>query len=216
MPWTAVNPICALADVKAALRIPVADTTDDDRLTLCLDAATRMIENRINRRFWQDSSPSTRVFVADTPFLCEVDDFMTTAGLAVKTDPYGDGTFATTWAAADYQLEPLNGLNDGQPWPYTRLRAVRSNLFPVYGGIAYPLPFVQALVQVTAQWGWSGVPTEAAKAGVVQTIALFKADDAPFGSTPFGETGVIRLRSGLHPTAEALLEQYDRKDVLVG
>lgn len=216
MPFTITNGLCALSDVKAALRIPTADTTDDDRISLAIDAASRQIEYKLKyRRFWQDSVPSGRLFIAESPFLCPVDDFMTTAGLIVQTDPYGDGSFAVTWNAADFQLEPLNGLLEGSPWPYTKMRAVRSLLFPVYGGIAYPLPYVQALIKVTAQWGWSSIPTPVQKACIVQAISLFKADDTPFGATPFGEVGVVRLKDALHPTAAALLQPFDRFEVMV-
>jgi gp6-like head-tail connector protein len=206
VPFTPTNPLCSLSDVKAALRI--SDTTDDDRLSLAIDAASRQIENLVERRFWQDATPSARVYVAMTPFLVEVDDFMTTTGLVVESMPYGVSGGSVIWDAANYQLEPLNGIFMSQAWPYTKIRAVQSLTFPVYGGIAYPQPFVQALVRVTARWGWNYIPTAVQKAAIIQAIALFKADDTPFGATPFGETGIVRLRQALHPTAMALLEPY--------
>lgn len=214
MAFTVTNGLCSLQDVKDALRL--VDDSDDNRLNLCIDAASRQIEYKLKyRRFWQDTVASARTYIALSPFLCPVDDFMTTAGLIVQTDPYGDGSFAVTWAAADYQLEPLNGLLEGSPWPYTKIRAVRSALFPVYGGIAYPLPYTQALIKVTAQWGWTAVPTPVRHAAIVQTISLFKAVDVPFGATAFGEVGVIRLKDSLHPTAAALLQPFDRFEVMV-
>lgn len=214
MAFTVTNGLCTLQDVKSALHLQ--DDVDDDRLNLAIDAASRQIEYKLKyRRFWQDTVASARTYIALSPFLCPVDDFMTTAGLVVKTDPYGDGSFAVTWAAADYQLEPLNGLLEGSPWPYTKIRAVRSALFPVYGGIAYPLPYTQALVQVTAQWGWNNIPTPVRKAAIAQTIHLFKADEVPFGATAFGEVGVIRLKDSLNPIAAALLEPFNRFEVMV-
>jgi hypothetical protein len=216
MPWTPVNPLCTLADVKEALRIPTADVADDNRLNLAIDAASRMIENRLNRRFFLDANPTARVYIADSPFLVSVDDFQTTVGLVVQTDPAGDGSFGLTWTSADYQLEPLNAQLSGQPWVFNKIRAIRSLLFPVYGQLAYGVPYQQALIQVTARWGWTSVPTDITKAAIIQTIALFKADDAPFGSTPFGETGIVRLKQSLHPTAAALVEPYDAQEVLIG
>lgn len=194
MPFTPTNPLCALSDVKAALRIATGDTVDDDRLNLAIDAASRQIENVVERRFWQDSGVSARVYVATTPFLVEVDDFMDTTGLIVESLPYGVSGGSVVWASSNYQLEPLNGIFMSQNWPYTKIRAVQSLTFPVYGGIAFPQPYVQALVRVTAKWGWNYIPTNVKKAAIVQSIALFKADDVPFGATPFGEVGIVRLK----------------------
>src|SRR4029077_14699480 len=101
-----------------------------------------------------------------------------------------------------------NALVEGHPWPYTQIRAVRSLLFPVYGGIAYPLPFVQALTRVTAQWGWPAVPSDVQKAAIAQAITLFKADDVPFAATAFGGVGVLGVGPKLTPFAEQLIQPY--------
>jgi hypothetical protein len=213
--YTLTNPLCALADVKAALRITT--TADDDRISLAIDAASRQIEGKLNRRFYGDTTATARTFVAESGWLCEVDDFQTDAGLIVQTDYAGDGTFGTTWNRLDFQLEPLNGIENGQAgWPYTKIRAIRSLWFPVWGLLAYAEKNTQALVKVTAQWGWAAIPAAVVKAAVVQSIANFKADDVPFGATGFGETGIIRLKNALHPTAEALLIPYGDEDVMVG
>lgn len=205
---------CTLDDVKAALRI--SDDVDDGRLTVAIDSACRLIETECNRYFYQDAAVSARRFVSNDPWLVEVDDISTTAGLIVATDYAGDGTFSTVWEAADFQTEPINGIWQGQPgWPTTKLRAIRSQYFPVWGGIAYPKPYTQALVEVTAQWGWAAVPTPIQKASVVQAIANFKADDVPFGATPFAETGILRLKQSLHPTAAMLIEPFRDDPVLI-
>src|ERR1035437_10065681 len=224
MTFNAANPLCSLQQVKSALR--TTDDLDDDQLNYCIDAASREVENYTGRRFYQDGTVSARVFKADTPFLCQLDDFMTITGLIVQTDPNGDGSFPNTWAnptpngdgsvtGGDFQLEPLNGLISGQPWPYERFRPIRSFLDPIYGGVAYPIPLVVAQIKVTAKWGWNYIPSEVSRAAVYQTIQNFKAPDAPFGATPFAETGVLRLRPQLHPRAEALLQNYSRVQALV-
>lgn len=234
MAFNPTNPLCSLQDLKSTLRI--TDDSDDDRLNLAIDAASRQIENKVGRRFWQDTTGTTgRTFIASTPFLADVDDFFLPAGqtpgaaitgVTLQTDPYGDGSFGLTWQnptynadgsvdGGDFQLEPLNGLSEGQPWPFERIRAVRSLLFPLYGGIAYPVPYTQALIKITAQWGWNYVPTEIRKACVLQSMALFKADDTPFGATPFSEVGIVRQKDDLHPTAKALVERYREVTVRV-
>lgn len=288
MPFTITNGLCALTDVKAALRI--TDTTDDDRISLAIDAASRLIETECNRRFWQDPAPradagcvltansatvadtsitladagrivtdpdgyipagslvaypvagvgftlanfegvlqpatnsatetltlglTPRQFVSQDPWLVEIDDVSTINGLIVQTDFAGDGTFGTTWQPQDFQTEPVNGLWMGEQWPTTQIRAIRSQYFPVWGGIAYPKPYTQALVRVTARWGWPSIPTSVQKAAIVQAIALFKADDVPFGATPFAETGIVRIKQALHPTAALLIDKYREDSVIL-
>jgi len=190
--------LCTVDDVKTALGIE--DTVDDLSINLAVDAATAMIEQYCGRQFTQDSTATARIYVATNSYLVHVDDISTTSGLILKTDPGADGTFSQTWTASDYQLEPLNGKISGQTWPYHTIRAIRS--------LYFPMDYGQALIQVTARWGWPSVPTAVKQAAIIQSITVFKSPDAPFGATPFPETGILRLRSALHPTAAALLTDY--------
>jgi hypothetical protein len=59
------------------------------------------------------------------------------------------------------------------------------------------------------------VPTPIHDATVIQAIANFKAADVPFGATPFAETGVVRLKQALHPTAAMLIAPYRDEPVLI-
>jgi hypothetical protein len=199
------NGLCTLSDVKQAMSI--YDSTDDSRIELAINTASRMIEAECNRRFYQDANASARVYVASTYTLTLTDDISTTSGLIVKTDNGATGTFSQTWTSSDYQLEPLNGVIDGQAWPYTQIRAIRS--------LTFPFDYGQALVQVTARWGWSAVPDPVKQAGIIQSVSIFKAAEAPFGALGLAETGILRIRSGLHPTALALVQPYRRDAVLV-
>ena len=197
--------LCSVDDVKTALGIE--DTIDDLTINLAVESATAMIQQYCGRQFTQDSTATARVYVATNPYLVHVDDISTTVGLIVKTDPGADGTFDQTWTAADYQLEPLNGKISGQTWPYHTIRAIRS--------LYFPQDYNQALIQVTARWGWASVPYAVKQAAIIQAITVFKSPDAPFGATPFPETGILRLRSALHPTAAALLTDYRLEPVQV-
>lgn len=202
---TVSNGLCSLSDVKQAMNL--FDSVDDGRIELAIEAASRMIEAECNRRFYKDANASARTYVATNPALVLCDDFYTATGLVIKTDTGLDGSFSQTWTAADYQLEPLNGVVDGQPWPWTQVRAIEALEFPSFYG--------QALVQITAKWGWSAVPSAVKQAAVIQAITVFKSVEAPFGSLGVVETGVLRLRSGLHPTAALLVAPYRRDPVLV-
>ena len=198
--------LCTRADVKTALSI--SDQVDDARIDIALDAAQSMIEDWCGRVFTADTVATARVYVAENYYLVQTDDISTLTGLIVQTDDGEDGTFGTTWTTADYQLEPLNGLMNGRARPWNTIRAINSLTFPHNGG--------QALVRVTAKWGWASVPSAVKQAAIIQTISVFKSVDAPFGATPFAETGILRLRQALHPTAAALLSDYRLDPVLVG
>ena len=197
--------LCSVADVKTALGIE--DNIDDTSISLAVDAATAMIEQYCGRQFTQDANATARIYVATNSYLVHVDDISTTSGLIVKTDPGADGTFSQTWTTSDYQLEPLNGKISGQTWPYHTIRAIQS--------LYFPMDYGQALIQITARWGWPAIPNAVKQAAIIQSITIFKSPDAPFGATPFPDTGILRLRSALHPTAAALLNEYRLEPVQV-
>ena len=191
--------------VKAALRIGTADTIDDDLIDNCVGAASRLIDGYCNRRFWQSGTAEARVFQAEDSFYCSIDDIAGTA-LTLKTSSFADGNFDVTWSASDYQLEPLNGNLDGLTWSYDKIRAVGDYLFPTvnanYGE--------QALVQVTAVFGWPSVPEPVTQATIIQASRIFKRYDSPLGVAGFGDLGAIRVSRFLDPDMAQLVEPYRR------
>jgi len=190
---------------KAALRIGTADTIDDDLIDNCVGAASRLIDGYCNRRFWQSGTAEARVFQAEDSFYCSIDDIAGTA-LTLKTSTQADGTFDLTWSRSDYQLEPLNGNLDGLTWSYDKIRAVGDYLFPTvnanYGE--------QALVQVTAIFGWPSVPEPVTQATIIQASRIFKRYDSPLGVVGFGDLGQIRVSRYLDPDMAQLVEPYRR------
>ena len=191
--------------VKAALRIGVGDTLDDDLIDNCVGAASRLIDGYCNRRFWQTGTAEARVYQAEDSFYCSIDDIAGTA-LTLKTSSQTDGTFDVTWKVSDYQLEPLNGNLDGLTWSYDKIRAVGDYLFPTvnanYGE--------QALVQVTAVFGWPSVPEPVTQATIIQASRIFKRYDSPLGVAGFGDLGAIRVSRYLDPDMAQLVEPYRR------
>jgi hypothetical protein len=191
--------------VKAALRIGTADTLDDDLIDNCVGAASRLIDGYCNRRFWQSGTAEARVFQAEDSFYCSIDDIAGTA-LTLRSSTQADGTFDLTWSRSDYQLEPLNGNLDGLTWSYDKIRAVGDYLFPTvnanYGE--------QALVQVTAIFGWPSVPEPITQATIIQASRIFKRYDSPLGVAGFGDLGAIRVSRFLDPDMAQLVEPYRR------
>lgn len=205
-----VNGYATLAQVRLELggTYAVGDTSDDSMIELSIEAASRQIDGYCDRRFWQDSTVTAREFFADSPACCEVDDISTATGLIVKLDDAGDGTFGTTvTVSTDFILLPVNAADNTPVEPYTEIRLVENYSFPRPGN-------GRPGVQVTAKFGWPAVPDNVEKACIIQAVQLFKAKDAAFGVAALGEMGGgLRVRAGLNPIAQALVDRYAKPAV---
>lgn len=196
------DPYASLTEFKGY--IPVTSTGIDEQITDSLTAASREIEKHCGRQFNTSYVASPRVFHVRDDGLVVVDDFHTVSGLVIKTDTNSDGTYEATLTPGDYQLEPLNGVVDGQSgWPYCRLRARRGYRFPTYR---------DALVEVTAQWGWAAVPTAIKQACIALANENLKViREAPFGVAGTDAFGTIRVRDNQRiRTMLAPYRRYDR------
>jgi hypothetical protein len=196
------NGYASLADVKAALRI--TDNVDDALLEIAIEAASREIDGYCERVFY-NAGTATREYVPTDSFLTDIDDVGSVT--AIKTDTTGDGTFDTTWAAGDFQLEPVNGFVGGITTPFTRIRAIGDYLFPVYD--VKNVNAYQASVQVTGQFGFATIPVAVKQACILYSLRQFKRYDAPLGIAGFGDFGVMRV-SRIDPDIEALLSPFRR------
>jgi hypothetical protein len=195
---------CSLEEVRDQLG------DDDDRLPTSLlrqaiAASSRAIDRFCGRRFWQSLAAETRVYRPDDPYVADVHDIATTTGLVIRTDTGGDGSWATTWPAGDYQLEPLDAGVDGvTPHSWTRIVAVGARTFPTGSR--------RATLQVTARFGWSAVPDEVTSACVIKAVSLFKRRDSPEGVAGFGDFGAVRI-TRRDPHVAELLGPYIRMTV---
>jgi hypothetical protein len=202
---TITNGYATKNQIKAALRIGTADVVDDDLIDNCAGAASRLIDGYCNRKFWAVGSATSRVYQAENEFYCNIDDISGTA-ITLKTSSFPGNGFDVTWSVTDYQLEPLNGNLDGLTWSYDKIRAVGDYLFPTvnanYGE--------QALVQVTANFGWPSIPEPVTQATIIQASRLFKRYDSPLGVAGFGDMGAIRVSRALDPDVAQLVEPYRR------
>ena len=192
------NGYCTLAEVKAALRIPSADTIDDSLLETAVESASRLVDGYAGRNFYSAGS-AVRYYAPATNIITEIDDLQTLTSLEVSGNL--NGTFDQTWSAADYQLEPLNGKVDGLTgWPYTTIRAV--------GQFAFGTNIGEARVKVTGVWGWAAVPTAVKQATVIQASRIFKRLDSPLGVLSSPDLGYIRVGTRLDPDVQQLVEPY--------
>lgn len=197
------DPYATLTELKS--RLGIGDAVDDDSLSAALSVASRGIEFCCQRQFNDAGSTSARIYYVASPRLAKVDDFHTITGLVVEADASGAGTFGTTWAATDYELLPLNGIQDGMPgWPYRELKAV---------GPYFPVCVRRAPLRVTARWGWAAVPSPVKEATLILAEDLFKLRDSPFGAGGYGEYGRIKARE--NPNVWMRITPYVRDAVLV-
>ena len=191
------NGYCTIQQVKDALRI--SDAVDDSLLELSIEAASREIDAYCQRVFYPTTA--TRTFQPDSIYVCQIDDLISLTTLKTSTDNSWD----TTWGAADYQLEPTNGIVGGLAQPFTRIRAVGNYYFP-FGSFPSPMLRTQT-VQVVGSFGWSAVPLDVRMACILQAQRLFKRFDSPLGVAGFGDMGVIRV-SRVDTDVQALLAPY--------
>lgn len=189
------NGYATLAEVKAALRI--TDSIDDSLLEMAIESASRLIDAHCARSFY-NAGTASRYFVADNDWLTNFDDAISLTEVA--TDTSADGTYDIIWQATDYQLEPLNGRVDGLAVPYNAIRAIGDYTFPIWGG--------EALVKITATWGFSAIPTAIKQATIIQASRVFKRLDSPLGVLSSPDLGFIRVGSRLDPDVSQLVDSY--------
>lgn len=178
---------------------------DEGLIHRAINAASRAIDDHCGRRFWRDpeAALTTYTYRPDDPYTAWVNDISTTTGLIIKTDTAGDGTWATTWAATDYQLEPLNPVGAHAFW---RIVAIDRYTFPCSSR--------RVSLQVTARHGWSAVPDPVVDACLLKAAALYKRAEAPFGVLGSADWGAIRIGRS-DPDVVSLLAPYVRLDMLV-
>jgi hypothetical protein len=175
---------------------------DETLLERAVNATSRAIDRFCGRRFWQDSVAQAKVYRPRDADIAWVDDISTTTGLVIATDDDGDGTYETTWATTDYQLEPLNANTESVAHAWWRISAIDRYTFPLHD--------LRTTLQVTARFGWSAVPAEVTEACILRAAAMFKRKEAVFGIT--GSFGDVRI-SRKDPDVMDLLHPYIKLSV---
>lgn len=190
------NGYATLAQVKSALGI--TDNIDDTLIELATESASRAIDQYCARVFYKTSTAESRYYVARDSYVCEIDDLVSLTSIFTASDD-SQTSYNIEWTTEDYQLEPLNGLRDSQPFPYTQIRAIGNYTFPLLEG--------EATVKVTGVFGFNAVPTAITQATVIQAARIFKRNDSPLGIIS-GELGTMRVGWRLDPDVSQLIESY--------
>jgi hypothetical protein len=189
------NGYCTLAELKASLDI--TDTIDDGILERAITSASRTIDRYCARNFYKVTA--TRLYSPRDSYICDIDDLVSLTSL--KTTDDDTQTFDLTWGTADYQLEPLNGVVDGMPTPYTRIRAIGDYTFQTLDG--------EASVRVQGVFGFDTIPDEVSYATIIQASKLYKRKDSPLGVIS-GEYGAMRVGVRLDPQVTELVDAWRR------
>lgn len=159
-----------VTDLANYLEIPDAD--DHSELDNALRSAIFAVDSDAGwgAGGFEPVAASPKIFEPDSPHLVLLrgTGFVSTAGLTVKTDTTGDGTYDTTWDASDYELTPHNNSYEGVAgFPYFELCAVGDHTFPIAARGKRG-----ATVQVSAPWGWAEMPAPAHSAIVQRAAAI--------------------------------------------
>jgi hypothetical protein len=190
------NGYATLAQVKAGLRI--TDSVDDTLLEMAVESASRAIDSYCNRVFYSTGTAVIRYYSPVDSYLCDIDDLVSLTSLFTNSDET-QSSYNIQWTSEDRQLEPLNGLADGQPTPFTRIRAIGDYTFQTLNG--------EASVKVTGVFGYSAVPIAITQATVIQASRIYKRLDSPLGIIS-GELGTMRVGTRLDPDVAQLVDGF--------
>ena len=202
------EPYVTLPEMRAYLKFKDNQTSNDSLLTAAAEAASSEIERLCRRQFNRSEDATPRVFEAPAGSChpAYVDDFYSTEDLVIETDN-GSGDFTNAWTLSQYELQPLNGVYEGQTgWPFYKVQP-RNRSFPL-------LYRRNTVLRVTAKWGWASVPHPIRQATLLQAAHLYKMSDAPNGVAGMDQFGAVRIRS--LPQVEDLVCKYKAHQVLVG
>lgn len=209
--WTTYSTIlqalyCTPAELKSRLG-GISNTDDDTEILQACTAVSRWIDKHCRRVFYRQTATST--FEPEGLYCLRVPDLVSITSL--KTDATGDGVYETTWSSSDYQLLPADAASEFEPEPYTEIRAVSSQTFPIIWD--YIPNTRRNRVQITGVWGWPAIPEAVKQAAAILAEDTYKLKDAPFGVAGEGE---FTVRVGDNRRAMAFLAPYRRMPVLVG
>ena len=171
-------------------------------LEAAITSASRMIDDYTGRFFYADGTtqaPVYRYYTPEDAYILPVDDFVSITQIA--TDDNFNQTYESVWETSDYLTEPVN--NPRRGWPYSRILAVGSYVFPY---------FLPQAVRVQGVWGYSAVPSEINMATLIQASRLFVRRQSPFGIAGTPDLGTVRLSAKLDADVEALVRPFRKQN----
>jgi hypothetical protein len=202
------NGYATLAEFQAYTGMSTLTTAETTSIEKAIEAASRSIDRIANRRFYQDSVATARLYRPVDFYRLIVDDISTTSSLVVALDATGNGSYTDTLALnTDYILDPVNAPSKGRP--YTMVTLVGGTL----GTKLWPFPTnFRPGVQVTARWGWPSIPDDIVEATLILSADYMKRASSVGGVVGLSELGAIRM-SPLGRDISAIVRAYRREVV---
>lgn len=179
--------------------VDVDDFDDDAQIGLAIAAASRAIDDHVNRQFGKVDTAEERFYTPRPDYkagywIVDIDDFQDDTGLAVEVVDAG--------VVTDYRLEPVNAAAKGSVW--TRVAFTADSEYQPCGSAHS--------VGVTAVWGWAAVPTAVEQATVLQASRFLKRRHAPFGVAGSPDIGSeMRLLAKVDPDVAVSLRGLRRQ-----
>lgn len=169
-------------------------SVNEPEAQFALDAAEEAVNDHCGRQFVVASGSSLRKFRpnGECSTALWIDDCTT---VTTVTD---DGSTIT-----NYQLEPLNGrTSSGRQVPYDCLRRLDGTWSWSWDG--------EALVSVTANWGWSAIPSAVKQATLIIAKDVYQQRNTTSGLVGIGDFGPVTPR--YNRVAMKLLDPYRRAE----
>lgn len=203
----AAQDLCTLADVRAALELPTADTSRDSLISTLITQASEAIMADVGREFAPATGSATRRFRVDG-FKVDLEPYDLRTASTVTLHPESTSPITLT-ANTDYQLTPI-GAPSGT---FTSVK-LSATLVSVASSTT-PFNFGYALLDISGAWGFASVPEDVKRAAVLTVSSWLRRDVMAFALT-----SEIELGRGLAPAVPAgfaipsdarrLLEPYMR------
>jgi hypothetical protein len=204
-----LNAYVELEEFKQTLEL-AGQTYPESDAQIALVAASRGIEEALDRRFYLDTADATRYYSPENPYELGIDDLA--AGASVSVDRSGDGSYEETWTrGSEYEFAPVNAALDGKPYTSIQVLAGTSR----YG--RFPCLYPNS-VKVVARFGWPAVP-EGVKTltTLIARRLMIRTREAPMGLLAFGMDGatVRATQFASDPEYQFLIEGLGRAKLLV-
>lgn len=189
----AAQDLCSLADVRASLELPSADTSRDTLIGTLITAASQAILREVDREFAPATASATRRFRVDDLTLSLAPFDLRTAS-SVTLNPETSNPITLT-ATQDYQLLPIGS-------PSGTFTSVRfSSLLTALYASNTVFAFGYALCDISGAWGFATVPVDVNRACVVTVGAWLRKDVSQLFTS-----GELDMGGGLAPAFPTTLE----------
>lgn len=196
---TITNGYATLAEARAWMSVPDADTSADTIIEDIVESCSRWIDVYTGRHFYSVSTQA-RYFQAEDTAILFIDDLVSVDTSGFQTDDDGDRTYENTWATTDFDLMPSNANTKSEPYTWVEVAPQGSYSFPRY---------VKS-IKITGTWGWPSVPDTIKRACLIQCSRIYNRKDAPFGVTGSDVFGNLQVAVGLDADVRQLLRGYKR------